>query len=109
MSLKMKENEVGNKEENQLSENTKLQIEVERLKQGEVLIETLNIDLKKANENWPRFDLPKSRGNITVSDVVDVPAEGARDEMIKKWCISVWGAYKETQEKVRINTDADLR
>jgi len=56
--------------------------------------------LTRRRKDWPRFDLPIRRGNVTVSDVLGVPAGPARDEMIETWCASVWEAYGASQRKV---------
>jgi hypothetical protein len=61
-----------------------------------------------AEKNWPTFVLPKERGDITVSNVLAVPAGPERDQMIKNWCLSVWDAYKESQDEVRRHADRDL-
>ena len=63
-------------------------------------VQIAHVKLAKHRKEWPKFDLPASRGNITVYDVLDAPRGPKRDEMIHKWCISVWDAYSDSHKKV---------
>ena len=63
-------------------------------------VQIAHVKLAKHRKEWPEFDLAKHRGNITVYDVLDAPRGPGRDEMIHKWCISVWDAYNDIHEKV---------
>jgi hypothetical protein len=56
--------------------------------------------LSKKRKSWLTHDLPKDRGSITVSDVLKVPEGPHRDEMIVKWCASVWKAFESSHQKV---------
>ncbi len=49
--------------------------------------------LANRRKQWPRFDLPADRGSIWPTDVLAEPPGRARDEMIVRWCASVWQAY----------------
>jgi uncharacterized protein DUF5946 len=49
--------------------------------------------LARRRRDWPRIDLPPARGEVTVADVLRVPAGPARDAMIDTWCAAVWAAY----------------
>lgn len=71
-------------------------------------VQLAHMKVAKNKKEWQKFDLPQYRGDVTVSDVLKTPPGKERDEMIRNWCISVWGAYKEVHEKVRKETDADL-
>lgn len=71
-------------------------------------VQLAHMKVSKNKKDWPKFDPPKDRGDITVSDVLETSAGKNRDEMIKKWCMSVWDAYKENQEKVRSYVERDL-
>ena len=59
-----------------------------------------HVKLAKHRKQWPKFDLPGYRGNITVYDVFNAPEGPERDEMIHKWCVSVWDAYNDSHKKV---------
>jgi hypothetical protein len=63
-------------------------------------VQIAHVKLAKHRKEWPKFDLPTFRGNITVYDVLDAPRGPERDEMIHKWCISVWDAYSDSHKKV---------
>ena len=56
-------------------------------------VQQAHIQLAKHKKFWPNFKLPEKRGNITVYDVIKVEEGLNRDEMIFKWCESVWLAY----------------
>ncbi len=58
------------------------------------------MQLAKKRKQWPVFDQPKQRGAVTVSDVLAAPPGSERDEAIRKWCASVWEAYRENHKKV---------
>jgi len=63
-------------------------------------VQMAHVKLAKHRKQWPLFNLPKFRGNITIYDVINALKGPKRDEMIEKWCISVWEAYSESHEKV---------
>lgn len=63
-------------------------------------VQNAHIQMAKKRKHWPTFDLPKVRGEITVSDVLDVPIT-ERKIMIRTWCDSVWNAYKDNHEKIK--------
>lgn len=66
--------------------------------------------MKLANQRkaWPTFKLPEQRGEITVSDVLKVPAGPKRDEAIYNWCVSVWEACRECRQQVIYLTEKEL-
>lgn len=47
------------------------------------------------------LELPPFRGYITVYDVINIPESPRRDEMIHKWCKSVWNAYSNSHDQIR--------
>jgi uncharacterized protein DUF5946 len=57
-------------------------------------VKRVHMLLARRRKNWPRLDLPFDRGDVTVSDVMRVPAGPARDAMIDAWCACVWAAYR---------------
>jgi len=60
------------------------------------------VHMKLANEKqpWPVFVLPRERGSITAIDVLAAPTGIQRDEAIRAWCASVWGAFHESRGAV---------
>lgn len=63
-------------------------------------VQLMHMRMAKRKRPWPVFDLPEQRGSITVSDVLCEAPGKTRDEMIHKWCVSVWQAYKGSRQKV---------
>jgi len=63
-------------------------------------VQQMHMKMAKRKREWPSFDLPKYKGDITVHEVLATPDGFARDEMIREWCISVWNAYASSQGKV---------
>lgn len=63
-------------------------------------VQLAHMKLARTGKHWPLFDLPYLRGEITVFDVLNKDEGKARDNMIQKWCVAVWQAYKENREKV---------
>ena len=55
--------------------------------------------LSNYKDYLPEIKLPENRGEITISDVVK--SELNRDEMIKKWCSSVWKEYESSKEEIK--------
>ena len=63
-------------------------------------VQQMHMKMAKKKREWLKSDLPKERGEITVKDVLFVQPGSSRDEMIRKWCVSVWQAYKSSHGKV---------
>ena len=64
-------------------------------------VQRVHMKLARNRRTWPTFKLPRARGSITVSDVVAAPPGDERDDMIRKWCMSVWEAWQESHAQVR--------
>jgi hypothetical protein len=64
-------------------------------------VQRAHMELARDRRRWPTFKLPQRRGTISVSDVVATPPGDERDDMIRKWCISVWDAWQESHASVR--------
>ncbi len=63
-------------------------------------VQQAHMQLAKHKKSWPDFKLPEKRGNITVYDVIDAKEGSIRDELIIRWCDSVWKAYAEDHTRV---------
>ena len=63
-------------------------------------VQSAHMALARRKREWPKFELPEERGNITVADVLSEPAGPKRDAKIREWCASVWQAYSESHQKV---------
>jgi hypothetical protein len=58
-------------------------------------VQLAHMKMAEHKKAWPRQALPTTRGDITVTDVLNTAPGPARDRMIKTWCGSVWDAYKD--------------
>jgi hypothetical protein len=63
-------------------------------------VQLAHIEMSKKNKVFDKIILPENRGQITVVDVLGAPEGFQRDDMIHKWCISVWDAYSNEHNKV---------
>jgi hypothetical protein len=63
-------------------------------------VQQAHMKLAQNKKVWPAFELPISRGEITVSQVLHTAPGAERDSMIKEWCKSVWYSYKNSHETV---------
>ena len=63
-------------------------------------VQLAHMQLAKRRKQWPSFNLPENRGDITVSEVLEAAPGAERDEMIHKWCVSVWEVYKASHRQV---------
>ncbi len=59
-----------------------------------------HMQLAKKRKQWPIFDQPEHRGTVTVSNVLAAPPGSERDEAIKRWCVSIWEAYRERHKEI---------
>lgn len=71
-------------------------------------VQRAHMQLANRHKTWPKFELPENRGLITVKDVLAISPGERRDEMIKKWCESVWQAYKLVYKQVEELVEAEL-
>jgi hypothetical protein len=58
-------------------------------------------------KEWPRFRLPKERGRVTAIDAMAAP-QTERRETVKRWCQSVWEAWKESHAAIAECVRRDL-
>ena len=63
-------------------------------------VQLAHIQMAKRKRTWPIFELPKYRGEVTVTDVLNSAPGPERKKMIRKWCDSVWDAYRQIHEAV---------
>ena len=63
-------------------------------------VQNAHIKLGKHKKEWPKFKLPKFRGNITVYDIISEPEFSKRDEAISHWSASVWEAYSDQHKQI---------
>ena len=63
-------------------------------------VQLAHMALARRKRDWPKFDLPVSRGEITVADVLNEPAGATRDAKIRDWGASVWDAFGSSHQNV---------
>lgn len=64
-------------------------------------VQQFHMLMAKRKQAWPQITLPSNRGQITVADVLAAVAGVERDEVIRKWCESVWSAYHASHETIK--------
>jgi hypothetical protein len=64
--------------------------------------------LAKYRRDWPRFTPPAERGSIRVADVIAASPGAERDAMIRRWCESVWVAWKDAHEQIAELCESEL-
>lgn len=64
-------------------------------------VQRVHMMLANANQakRWPQFSPSEEQAALTVQDVVSSP-DDKKQQMIKKWCQSVWEIWKPDREKV---------
>jgi len=63
-------------------------------------VQLAHMALARRKREWPKFDLPQAKGEITVADVLSEAGGPTRDAKIRDWCASVWQAYSDSHQKV---------
>jgi Family of unknown function (DUF5946) len=76
-----------------------LYLHLERGRSGRE-VQRAHIRLAQRRREWPILELPASSGDLTIHDVLAVPAGPERDRAIDDWCASVWGAWSGSHERV---------
>lgn len=63
-------------------------------------IQQVHMKMAKNKRQWPKFALPIKRGDINVSYVLAISPGPERDKMIRKWCETVWDAFKDNRPTI---------
>lgn len=64
-------------------------------------VQRAHMRLAGRRKQWPRFELPRERGDVGAADVLAAQPGPERDEAIERWCGSVWQACEAIQQQVR--------
>jgi hypothetical protein len=72
-------------------------------------VQRIHTLLARRRRQWPTFELPEHRGDITVADVLAAPAGPERDAAIETWCAAVWDAYSASHAAVVELVNSALR
>jgi len=54
----------------------------------------------RKRRQWPTFELPENRGEVTAANVLRAAPGPEREEAIRKWCRSVWDAWGNSHAQV---------
>ena len=60
-------------------------------------VQKAHMQIARGERDWPSFELPEDRGRITAVDVACASPGVERDQMIERWCRSVWEQYSHTR------------
>lgn len=63
-------------------------------------VQRVHMALARGQRSWPSFPLPRDRGELTASAVMQAPPGPARDQAIDAWCDSVWEAFRDCHAEV---------
>jgi hypothetical protein len=64
-------------------------------------VQQAHMRLAQRRRDWPAFDPPIERGDLTIHDVIAAEPGAERDQTIEAWCASVWQAWSASHERVR--------
>ena len=70
-------------------------------------VQLAHVKLARQRRQWPAFELPARRGEVTVRDVLLAEGAEERDIAIDEWCACVWSAYSSSHDAVRALLAAD--
>ena len=65
-------------------------------------VQRAHMRLAQRHREWPAFDPPIERGEMTINDVILAEPGAKRDQAIETWCASVWQAWSTSHERVRV-------
>ena len=63
-------------------------------------VQQIHMLMSQNKKPWPQIELPKHHGEITVANVLAAAPGSERDDMIYKWCESVWTAFADDRETI---------
>jgi hypothetical protein len=66
-----------------------------------IQVQQFHMLMAKNKKMWPAIILPTNRGEINVTRVLATSPGPERDKMIRKWCVSVWEAYKDNLDIIK--------
>ena len=64
-------------------------------------VQRAHMRFAKRSKQWPSFDPPARRGNVTVADVLRAVPGSQRDTAIMRWATSAWAAWEQAHPAVR--------
>ena len=55
--------------------------------------------LGRRRQEWPRFQPPARRGDVTVADVL-AAGDAGRKAALQRWAASAWDAWRDQREQI---------
>ena len=71
-------------------------------------VQRMHMVMANRSKTWPAFDPPADMGPLTVADVLAAEPGDRRDDLLMRWCASVWAAWSPEQPRVREMVDRFL-
>ena len=65
-----------------------------------VEVQQMHVLMSQNKKPWPQIKLPSERGAISIENVLATDPGIERDDMIYRWCESVWVAFVENREAI---------
>lgn len=60
-------------------------------------VQLAHMQLARWPNTWPKLPLAQTRGEIRIQQVLATEAGPPRDEIIERWCMSVWECWRESR------------
>jgi hypothetical protein len=76
-----------------------LYLKIERQFSGRE-VQRAHMALARQKHVWPTFPLPRDRGAMNATAVMEAFPGVERDQAIDRWCASVWAAFDESHSMV---------
>ncbi len=67
-----------------------------------------HMQLAKQRRDWPRMTPPVQPAPFSVTQVLSLDSDEARDKAIHHWCELTWHAWKESQQQIRELVEREL-
>jgi Family of unknown function (DUF5946) len=63
-------------------------------------VQRAHMHLANRSKTWPKLPFPSERGEIRIEQVLEAEPGCDRDEMIERWCASVWQTWFESRPAI---------
>ena len=63
-------------------------------------VQRAHMQLATRPKNWPRLEIPREGGSVSIADALAAEPGETRDIKIREWCVSVWDAWGESRNQI---------
>jgi len=63
-------------------------------------VQKAHMQLAKRRKDWPRLQIPREGGRVSIANALAAEPGQARDAKIREWCVSVWHAWGESRNQI---------